>query len=1035
MAVSLGELIFTLGLQDREFNTKLNNSQSKLESFGKRATDVGKTLTTGVTLPLVGLGTAALTMATRAETASRRTQTAFRDITGGTEVLEDAINKLNEEFGLSETQATELLGRTGDLLRGFGATGDQALETSLEVQELATQLSAYNGIPVAEASDAITKALLGETESLKGLGVVIRQTDVDQQVMLNGQEDLTGQARLLARAQATLELATSQSGDAISSFAENQDTAAFQTSALLGDLKDLGVQFGNVLLPVFKDVVGELRDVVDWFSQLDDTAKENIVRAAAIAAAIGPVVLVVGKATTAVKGLSTAMGFLAANPIVAAIAGAAALTVGIVALVEAGDNWVDKQNEIAEAGGRAWREGRVEAMKQAETLEDLTTVIPGLSQEMLDLAHETGNFTLALEEADRAASLESRLNMLRDSMVGTEGQVTKVRMALDDLNQTEPDFWGEGGDEASNFAQAVETLTDENNNLEDSIMKTTTALQQRAIWDAIIAEDSEALKEALNSINGETDEMVELERELAEVRSGGALQEYADEQEKLAEAQAEARRQAEEDSKREQAEAIAEAEALAERQSALSEINSIVEQQKTEYEQVAEQLEKIRAFEAEGVDEENARLQAIDALEARLEELDAAERQRVEERSADLQRRLFEQNATRIELLEAARDKELANVENTEEDRLAIIEFYSGEINAIREEEKAAKMEKLAEEQKAAEEAAEAERDAFLQSIQDRIDAYQEQERERIESEQKISDFNQGVFNDYARLHDNRLFLLEQERIARIEAAEEIGASTVAIEQLYDEERMELIEEINQEQIEAEREKWMEIASITQSYVGSIFSIIDNLHQVQMNNIDAELARKIAALDKEEMSQEEYEEAVVELEKEAELEKWEIQVKAFRAKQAADIISIIIDTAVSIMKAYAQLGPIGGTVAAVILGALGATQIGLVTSQAPPARPQLAEGGIVNPSPGGTDVTIGEGGDAEAVVPLNDEFFNRLSESASASTTAQIKEETKSNMPLNIFIDGIKVAQIDNIQEAVRNGGIQIPASAITEGV
>jgi len=33
--------------------------------------------------------------------------------------------------------------------------------------------------------------------------------------------------------------------------------------------------------------------------------------------------------------------------------------------------------------------------------------------------------------------------------------------------------------------------------------------------------------------------------------------------------------------------------------------------------------------------------------------------------------------------------------------------------------------------------------------------------------------------------------------------------------------------------------------------------------------------------------------------------------------------------------------------------------------------PKLAKGGIVMPSPGGTNVTVGEGGSPEAIVPLN----------------------------------------------------------------
>ncbi len=40
----------------------------------------------------------------------------------------------------------------------------------------------------------------------------------------------------------------------------------------------------------------------------------------------------------------------------------------------------------------------------------------------------------------------------------------------------------------------------------------------------------------------------------------------------------------------------------------------------------------------------------------------------------------------------------------------------------------------------------------------------------------------------------------------------------------------------------------------------------------------------------------------------------------------------------------------------------------------------MAEGGIVLPRPGGTLAQLGEAGDAEAVIPLNDESMARLSD-------------------------------------------------------
>jgi hypothetical protein len=45
--------------------------------------------------------------------------------------------------------------------------------------------------------------------------------------------------------------------------------------------------------------------------------------------------------------------------------------------------------------------------------------------------------------------------------------------------------------------------------------------------------------------------------------------------------------------------------------------------------------------------------------------------------------------------------------------------------------------------------------------------------------------------------------------------------------------------------------------------------------------------------------------------------------------------------------------------------------VALARKKFPYKGPRLAKGGIVMPSPGGTNVTVGEGGQAEAIVPLN----------------------------------------------------------------
>jgi len=57
------------------------------------------------------------------------------------------------------------------------------------------------------------------------------------------------------------------------------------------------------------------------------------------------------------------------------------------------------------------------------------------------------------------------------------------------------------------------------------------------------------------------------------------------------------------------------------------------------------------------------------------------------------------------------------------------------------------------------------------------------------------------------------------------------------------------------------------------------------------------------------------------------------------------------------------------------MAATTAVQLGVISAN----KPQLAQGAVILPTAGGTDVTVGEGGQAEAVIPLDrlDEMLSK----------------------------------------------------------
>jgi len=86
------------------------------------------------------------------------------------------------------------------------------------------------------------------------------------------------------------------------------------------------------------------------------------------------------------------------------------------------------------------------------------------------------------------------------------------------------------------------------------------------------------------------------------------------------------------------------------------------------------------------------------------------------------------------------------------------------------------------------------------------------------------------------------------------------------------------------------------------------------------------------------ISQTAYNRRVEAIEKDVETKKADIEYKQAKRKKQMEIVNTIINTSVAIMQAYSQLGPVGGTIAAVLIGTLGALQLNAIRKQPLPAK-------------------------------------------------------------------------------------------------
>jgi phage-related protein len=168
----------------------------------------------------------------------------------------------------------------------------------------------------------------------------------------------------------------------------------------------------------------------------------------------------------------------------------------------------------------------------------------------------------------------------------------------------------------------------------------------------------------------------------------------------------------------------------------------------------------------------------------------------------------------------------------------------------------------------------------------------------------------------------------------------------------------------------------------------------------------AEYSAQKKALDKDLTS---YKEAELKKEEEAEKklakEKNDILKKQFESKKKTDKANVLINLATAIMKAYAELGVIGGSIASVALGITSANQIKQIDAQK--FTPAFAEGGIVEDATYGL---VGEDG-REAIVPLerNTEWVGGLARAISPAIVTSSQSNSREVATLREELRDIRI--------------------------
>lgn len=308
----------------------------------------------------------------KASSAGTALRTLLTNMAKPTDSMQAAMDKLGVSLEDGEGNMKSLAEVMKDLRDGFGELQMSPEQFAAEVENLDGFLE--KGIMTQKAYDAsmeeLTQRAFGAEGALKA----------EAAAALAGKQGLSGLMAIVNASDEDFEKLTDSiynSEGAAENMADvMQDNLGGDVKKLKSALEELAIAFGELIIPVVRDVVAVIQEMVNDLNALDEPTKRLIVTIAAIAAALGPVLIIVGKVVSFAGMLTTALGTL--MPILTTIAATLAgfvttvlipilpiilaIAAAIAAVIVVIKNW----DAIVELAQMAW-EGLKNALSSAAT--------------------------------------------------------------------------------------------------------------------------------------------------------------------------------------------------------------------------------------------------------------------------------------------------------------------------------------------------------------------------------------------------------------------------------------------------------------------------------------------------------------------------------------------------------------------------------------------------------------------------------------------------------------------------------------------
>lgn len=254
---------------DESSERKVEGSIKSLKSMASKVLGA-----VGITLSVAGIKKAidgCVEVASSVEEMENKFNVVFGD-------MRDDVDKWAQDYsdaiGRNKNDIKTYLADQQNLLVGFGMTRQAGAEMAEQMTSLALDLASFGNMDETTSVNAMTKAVMGESEAAKTLGAVLNDSTRAQAMATLGLKGTYDKLDQLTKMQVNYQAILQQSPDAIGDCKRSLDSYESTKKRYIAKLKEIKTIVGQFFLPTYQKILSigakGLTMVRDWLQKLTD---------------------------------------------------------------------------------------------------------------------------------------------------------------------------------------------------------------------------------------------------------------------------------------------------------------------------------------------------------------------------------------------------------------------------------------------------------------------------------------------------------------------------------------------------------------------------------------------------------------------------------------------------------------------------------------------------------------------------------------------------------------------------------------------